>query len=149
VTPAERGDLAERLLPKAVHLACVVRGDGDVHDVDFHTRSLDRTELLALVVLLAAMVDPDQRIDDALGYVTWDETGRSAPAEVHGLRTLRGLASKVDGPKGLGAKRVLDSERMQLARELHLGQGYTVTEVAARIGASDITVKKWAERWAA
>ena len=150
MTPAERGDLAERLLPTAARLACVVHGDGDQHDVDHYTRRLDRAELLALVVLLAAMADPEQRIDDALGFVTWDEDGRPAPALAYGRRTIRGLARALEGPEALGADRILQSERRQLARELHLGQGFTVTEVAAMVGAGAPTVKKWAEAgWAA
>jgi hypothetical protein len=151
MTPAERGDLAERLLPTAAQLACVVHGEGDARDVDYHTRQLDRTELIALIVLLSAMVDPDRRVAAALDFVRWDEEGRPAPAQALGRRTLRGLASAVEGPQTLGAARVLESERIQLARELHLGQGYTITEVATKLGASATTVKKWAAEggWAA
>lgn len=149
MTPQERGDLAERLLPIAARIACVVNGDGDQHDIEHHTRQLDRVELLALIVLLGAMVDPEQTVDDALGFITWDEAGLPAPAQVNGRLKLRSLAADVKAPTTLGAERVLRSERMQLARELHLGQGYTVTEVARQMGVDPETVRNWSGRWAA
>jgi hypothetical protein len=148
MTPTDRGDLAERLLPAAAKLACIAHGDGDHHDITHHTQQLDRTELVALVTVLAAMVNPDQPVDDALGYVTWDEHGRPAPATSYGKLTVRQIAYDRRGPL-LGADRILQSERQQLARELHLGQGYTLTEVAARVGASFPTMQAWAARWAA
>jgi hypothetical protein len=149
VTPEEGGDLVERLLPIAARIACVVNGDGDRHDIDHHTKRLDRQELIALVVLLGAMVDPNARVDDALGFITWDEHGRPAPPKVHGRLTIRSLGYDVEGPTTLGAERVLRSEQVQLARELHLGQGFTITEVARQLGVGPKTVQKWAGEWAA
>jgi hypothetical protein len=149
MTPQERGDLAERLLPIAAKLACIAHGDGDHHDITHHTRKLNRDELIALAVILASMVNPDQTIDDALGHVTWDEHGRPAPATAYGPLTIRQTASHIRGPECLGAARILESERIQLARELHLGQGYTITEVGVRVGASHRTMQSWAEEWAA
>lgn len=142
-TPTERGDLAEQMLPVAALLSCIVHGDGDWHDIDWCTHQLDRTELVGLVVVLAAMVDPDQRIDDALGYITWDEQGRPAPALANGNKTIRGLASGVKSTAKLGADAMLESERRLLARRLYLHDGLTVTEVARAIGAAERTVKQW------
>lgn len=143
LTAAERGDLAERMLPVAAQLACIVHGDGDWHDIDHHTRQLDRAELLALIVDLAAMVDPDQRVDVALGHVVWDEYGRPAPGAAFSRSTVRGLAKDVDGPLTLGAARVLESERVLRARHLYMHDGLTVAEVARAVGAAERTVKAW------
>ncbi|TQF04796.1 hypothetical protein E6W39_24420 [Kitasatospora acidiphila] len=143
LTAAERGELAERLLPVAAKLACVVRGDGDHHDVAHHTEHLDRTELIALIVVLAGLVDPDQRVTDALSYLTWDEHGRPAPATKSGPTTIRNLAGRVGGPMELGADMVSTSERIQRARHLYLHDGLTVTEVARAIGAGPKTVARW------
>nr|BFD90680.1 hypothetical protein KitaXyl93_20400 [Kitasatospora sp. Xyl93] len=150
MTPEENGALVERLMPVAARIACVVNGDGDRHDIEHHTRRLDRQGLLAVIVILAAMVDPDASVEDALGFITWDEHGRPAPPVVTGPRLrIRSLAADVEPPAGLGAERVLLSERMQLAREIHLGQGYTMTETARQLGVDPDTVRKWSGRWAA
>jgi hypothetical protein len=150
VTPTERADLAERLLPVASKLACIVHGDGNQHDIAHHTRRLNREELIGLTVVLAAMVNPDERLEDALGYVTWDEHGRPAPAIVYGNTTIRSLSSHLIGPETLGAAPVLESERIQRAREIHLQQGYSYKETAAMVGCDPRTVQRWAsEGWAA
>jgi hypothetical protein len=150
VTPEEGGDRVEQLVPIAARIACVVNGDGDHHDVHHHTKGLGREDLLRLIVILGAMVDPDQAVDDALGFITWDEHGRPAPPVVCGPRLrIRGLASDVKAPTKLGAAAVIRSEQIQQARELHLGQGYTMTEVGTRMGVDPDTVRKWAAEWAA
>lgn len=143
MTPEERGDLAERLLPVAAKLACITHGDGDHHDIHHHTQRFDRTELLALVVLLAGLVDPDQLLADALGYITWDERGHAAPTPAYGRKTLRGLAKDVQGPESLGVDLIVKSERVLLARRLYLVDGLSLSAVARAVGVSDITVKQW------
>lgn len=149
-TATERGDLAQRLLPTASKLACIVHGDGDWRDIAFHTRRLDRDELLALTVVLAGLVDPEQRIDDALGYLSWDEYGAPAPALANGRKTIRGLSAQINGPETYGAAQILKSEQMMLAREIHVGQGLTATETAAIVGCDPDTIHKWAQKgWAA
>jgi hypothetical protein len=74
---AERGDLAERMVPHASHLAFLVRTEGrerigtwlDVHGItDPETR--------ALLVVLAAMVPVDLTEEQMLDWITWDEQGR-------------------------------------------------------------------------
>jgi hypothetical protein len=143
LTATERGELAERLLPVAAKLACIVHGDGDHHDVDHHTRAFDRTELLALVVVLAGLVNPDQSATDALSYVTWDAAGRPAAAVDAGRVTIRELTGKITGPMGLGADMVTTSERIRRAHHLFSHDDLTVTEVARAIGASPRLVEKW------
>lgn len=141
-TPTERGDLAERMLPLAAKLACIAHGDGDWRDVEHITAQLDRAELVALTVVLGGLVDPGQRIDDALGYITWDEQGRPAPALAHGRQTIRGLAKDLQGPI-FGIDAIRTSERVQRARRLYLHDQLTVAEVAREVHVNFETVKQW------
>lgn len=76
MTPQERGDLAERMLFKAARLAAVVQDEGGARDVRNLIGHLDRTELLALAVDLAGLVDLDRTVEATLHYLTWDEDGR-------------------------------------------------------------------------
>ncbi|MEU1284961.1 helix-turn-helix domain-containing protein [Kitasatospora sp. NPDC005856] len=150
MSPEEGGDRIEKLMPVAARIACVIHGDGDHHDITHHTKNLGRDDLLRLIVILGAMVDPGTPVDDALGFITWDEHGRPKPPIVTGPRLrIRSLAADVEPPADLGAERVLKSERVQLAREIHLGQGYTVTETARQLGIDPDTVRKWLRRVAA
>lgn len=141
-TPTDRGDLAERMLPVAARLACIVHGDGAHQDIAHVLDQLDRSELIAVIVDLAAMVNPDTRIDDALSHITYDEHGKPAPALANGKRTLRGLAKDLSGPL-LGIDMVLESERRLRARHLYLHDRLSVAAVAQEIGASTVTVDQW------
>jgi hypothetical protein len=143
LTATERGDLAEQLLPIAAKLACIAHGDGDHHDITHHTRNLNRDELVGLIAVLAGLVDPDQTISDALGYLTWDEHGRPDTPAKTGERTIRGLAAGIDGPMTLGAARIVESERVLWARRLYVHDGLSVSAVARAVGASEVTVRQW------
>jgi hypothetical protein len=143
LTATERGDLAERLLPLAARLACLVHGDGDHHDITHATRNLDRHELLALIVDLAALVDPNQRVSDALDFVTWNEHGKPAPPVPAGRLTIRQLASDHDGTPDMGYDMILDSERRNIARHLYLHDGLALATVARAVKARDVTVQRW------
>jgi len=72
-----RGDLAERMLPLAAELACMVR-DEDRETIgqflDGHGLAPD-LETRGLVVVLAAMVADSAPLGDLLAWVTWDEHG--------------------------------------------------------------------------
>ena len=78
MTPNERGDLAERLLPKALDLAGLVHGDGDTEDIARFLRDLPQDERDWLPVILAALVDVDRTEAEMLRWVTWDEYGQAA-----------------------------------------------------------------------
>jgi hypothetical protein len=71
-----RGDLAERLIPKAVELACLVHGDGDVRAVERFLSRLYPWERDGLLVILAGLMSMDRSLEEMLAYVTWDEHGR-------------------------------------------------------------------------
>jgi len=76
-----RGDLAERLIPKAADLACIVHGDGDVKAVERFLAALFPWERDGLLVILAGLMPVDVSEAGLLAWVTWDEMGR--PLEPH------------------------------------------------------------------
>lgn len=142
LTPEERGDLANRMLPVAARLACIAHGDGDVRDVAHALGPLDRVELVAVAVALAAMVDPDARLDDLLGHVTWDEHGMPADPTETGRLTLRSLMPyHTVTPSGTDA--LIEHEQRQIIRSLHLGQGMPAREISPRVGLHKRTVERW------
>lgn len=65
----QRGDLAEDMLPVAAHLAVLVHGDGGPEDVAEVLAGLDDTQKNALIVVLAGLVDPEQPVGKALGWL--------------------------------------------------------------------------------
>jgi hypothetical protein len=71
----QRGDLAEEMLPKAANLAVLVHGDGGPEDVAKVLEGLDDTQKNALIVILAGLVDPDQSMGKALGWLDFNEHG--------------------------------------------------------------------------
>lgn len=124
-TIESRGDLAERLLVTATHLACLVHGDGGPQDVADTLDALTADETRALVVVLAGLVDPETPIRDALGYLDWDEHGRPAdpPRQEGTLRDIADGAVVDAGPVEVDEEvvdRFLHGHRMTLTREEHL-----------------------------
>lgn len=75
LTAEQRGDLAEQLLPVAAHLAVLVHGDGGPEDVAEVLAVLDETQKDALIVVLAGLVDPEQPVGKALGWLDFNEHG--------------------------------------------------------------------------
>ncbi|MFE2911294.1 hypothetical protein [Kitasatospora indigofera] len=148
MTPAERGDLAERLLPYAARLACLVRGDGNERDIAQHIARLDRGERDALLVVLAALVDPDMPLAEALGHVTWDEHGRPAerPRLSGSVRSLT-LGGKEWPLVGWGATDMLRFERVTAAR-IWLAAGETHEDIGERLGVSGRTVARYLDELA-
>lgn len=69
LTAEQRGDLAERMLPVAAHLAALVHGDGGPEDVAQVLAGLDETQKNALIVVLAGLVDPEQPVGKALSWI--------------------------------------------------------------------------------
>lgn len=78
---AARGDLAEELVPEAVDLAMAVREESR-EEIAARVGGLSRHRLEALVVVLAAMVDPDRSVQDALGWLEERELVEEARAAV-------------------------------------------------------------------
>jgi hypothetical protein len=75
----DRDRLAQRVVPVAAELACIVHGDGDAGAVQEFLDRLSRPEERALLVVLAAMVPVDQPMDDLLGWVSWAPPSRKPP----------------------------------------------------------------------
>jgi hypothetical protein len=71
----QRGDLAEAMLPVAAHLAVLVHGDGGPEDVAEVIGGLDPAQKDALLVVLAGLVDPEQPVGKALGWLDFNEHG--------------------------------------------------------------------------
>ncbi|MER5350643.1 hypothetical protein ABT093_09960 [Kitasatospora sp. NPDC002551] len=142
LTPEERGDLAEAMLPYASRLACLTHGDGDAEDIQRTIARLDDTQRAALIVVLASMVDPDAALQDVLGHVTWDEHGRAAgiPLLPGAVRSLSYLRRWPETPGGAHA--VLEAEQRHEAWVL-VAAGATHTEAAVRIGVATRTVTRW------
>ncbi|MFE1321652.1 hypothetical protein [Kitasatospora phosalacinea] len=152
LTATERGDLAERLIPIAAALSCVVHGDGDRQAVAHILNQLDPTERDALIVVLAGLVDPEQSLGQALGYLTWDEHG--APAEPPTTaKTVRQAAALIYPPTEQPTRRTAEivedttllvirglsraeiASRLQISwgyvQQAHSREGVRVPEVAA------------------
>jgi hypothetical protein len=93
MSPEQRGDLAEQMLPVAAHLAVLVHGDGGPEDVAEALAGLDETQKNALIVVLAGLVDPEQPVGKALGWMGFDERGEMVvPASWSEPRSVRDLA---------------------------------------------------------
>jgi hypothetical protein len=86
-----RGDLAERVLPVAAQLACLVHDAGGRRDIHQVLARLADGEKDALITVLAGLVPTDTPLGSLLGYLTWDETGKRTDPTKTAI-TLRSLA---------------------------------------------------------
>lgn len=141
MTPTERGDLAERLLPIAATLACIARGDGDQRDIAHTLRRVAPDERDALIVVLAGLINPDTPLVEALGYMTWDETGRPAANSPDLSGTLRDIAAKQHVASGID--QLLAAEQKHAAYVLHYDRRLTYPEIGERLGVTPETVCRW------
>lgn len=147
MTPAEFGDLADRLVPTAAGLACIVHGDGTSHDIAHVLNRLDDQERIALIVVLAGLINPDATLDDTFAYLTWDEHGRALPtrakrpsrAEVP-PQTLRDIAVTPTVNSGLHGW-FRDEQRAE-ARMRYRG-GEHQDDIARDLGVNVRTVWSW------
>lgn len=82
MTPEELGDLATEMVPVASRLVGAVHDDkvSDVALILDEARIADPWRRNALLVVLAAMVDPDRRPRDLLAWVWWDDMRPMDPA---------------------------------------------------------------------
>jgi len=97
LTPEQRGDLAEQMLPVAAHLAVLVHGDGGRQDVAEVLAGLDDAQKNALLVVLAGLVDPEQPVGKALGWIDFDEYGAlTVPASWSEQGSVRDLVPQTE-----------------------------------------------------
>jgi hypothetical protein len=80
------------MLPVAAHLAVLVHGDGGPEDVREVLEGLDETQKNALIVVLAGLVDPEQRLGKALGWLDFNEHGDLTVPSWSEQRSVRDLA---------------------------------------------------------
>lgn len=92
LTLKERGDLAEQMLPVAANLAVLVHGDGGPDDIAEVLSGLDETQKNALIVVLAGLVDPEQPVGKALGWLDFNEHGALTVPSWSEERSVRDLA---------------------------------------------------------
>lgn len=142
MTVQERGDMAEALVPVAAHLVALVHGDGGPQDVQEQLAGLDAHEKDALLVVLAGLVDPDQSIGKALGWLEFTEDRDltvppwAVEARVRDLAGEPELEPLQDGVDPVAVQRYVngfgveasDAERLAAVRELAEG-GLSYTEI--------------------
>jgi hypothetical protein len=92
MTAEQRGDLAEAMLPVAANLAVLVHGDGGPEDVQDVLAGLTDVQRNALIVVLAGLVDPEQPVGKALGWLDYNEHGALTVPSWSEQRSVRDLA---------------------------------------------------------
>lgn len=144
MSPEQRGDLAERMLPVAANLAVLVHGDGGPEDVAAVLAGLSGAEKDALVVVLAGLVDPEQPVGRALGWLDFNEHGSlTVPASWSEDRTVRDLAPEDDAladedfvdqvavakfVKGFQVSELTDTEFLEAVKQC-VGAGMSLVDV--------------------
>jgi len=94
----QRGDLAEAMLPVAANLAAIVHGAGGPEDVGAALEGLSTQQKNALIVVLAGLVDPDQTVGQALGWLDFNEYGALTVPSWSEEASLRDLAEDDEEP---------------------------------------------------
>lgn len=150
----ERGDLAAALITDAAYLTMAVR-DRDPADIAQRLAGLTRHELEALAVVLAAMVDPDRSVHQALGWIDFDEHGRplEETPQKDGRR-IRNAAREPEhstaiGPDWAAAVRALEGEPIPLRKldrtlavEIATRRGWTKERTARVLGMTETAVDR-------
>lgn len=159
LTPEQRGDLAEQMLPVAAHLAVLVHGDGGPEDVRQVLDGLTEQQKDALIVVLAGLVDPDQPVGKSLGWLDHDEHGALTVPSWSEESPVRDLAPDVDEPldddfvdeaavikflKGFRVD-VTDAEFLAAVKEC-VAKEMTLADVDALRGWPKRTAEKWVNR---
>ena len=92
LTAEQRGDLAEDMLPVAAHLSVLVHGEGGPEDIQEVLEGLNTAQRNALIVVLAGLVDPEQPMGKALGWLDFTEDGALTVPHWGEDRPVRDLA---------------------------------------------------------
>lgn len=155
----QRDALAAEMLPVAAHLAVLVHGDGGPQDVAEVLAGLDDTRKNALIVVLAALVDPDQPVGKAL---TWTDVTRHGALPVPSWLEQRPVREHAPEPaaeadddyvdpvaverfvQGLPVK-VTDSEFLAAVQEC-VNRGISVSEVNRLHGWPPRFAENWVNR---
>jgi hypothetical protein len=153
MTAEQRGDFVEILMPVAAGLAMAVREEAPF-EIRARLHELDRHELEVVAVVLAAMVDPDQPLAEALGWVDFDEHGEALGVAQKSRRTVGSLArvrpvDRTHGVDRVAVERVLNGERFPLNQhertigvDLGIRRGMSYDDVADRLGMTREAVQR-------
>ncbi|MER6249434.1 hypothetical protein [Streptomyces griseorubiginosus] len=156
LTAEQRGDMAEALLPEAAGLVVDVH-EGSAEDIQTRLAGLSRHELEAMAVLLAALVDPERGIRDALAWVDFDENGnRLYPSDLtRSTKAVRDLAPalrrQTAGVDVVAVHRALavtgqgvalTAAERRLAVEVGYRRGMAKKVIADRLGMSEDAVDR-------
>lgn len=160
LSAAERGDMAEALLPEAAGLVVDVH-DGSPEDVRSRLAGFSRHELEGLAVVLAALVDPDRGVAEALAWVDFDERGepvarwersRSEKTVAGCVPAVRRQLAGVDlvavnRALSVGGRSVpLTQEERRLAVKVGMQRGLTRQQIAERLVMTPKSVDRAWER---
>lgn len=156
----QRGDMVEALLPEAAGLVVDVH-EGSADDIKTRLAGLTRHELEAVVVIVAALADPDVGIREALAWVNFDENGnRLYPSDLtRSQKAVRDLAPalrrQMSGVDVVAVNRALSGRdrgvalsqvERRMAIEVGLVRGMSYELVAARLAMEVEAVKRTWER---
>ncbi|WP_435606608.1 hypothetical protein [Streptomyces ardesiacus] len=161
MSPEQRGDLAERMLPEAANLAVLVHGDGGPEDVAAVLAGLTGAEKDALIVVLAGLVDPEQPVGRALGWLDFNEHGSlTVPASWSEDRKVRDLAPEDDTDldddfvdqvvvsnfvRGFRVSAISDAEFLESVKQC-VNRGLTLGDIDQLRGWERRTTENWVNR---
>lgn len=160
LTPEQCGDLAEQMLPTAAHLAVLVHGDGGPEDIAEVLAGLDDTAKNALIVVLAGLVDPEQSVGKALGWLDFNEHGSLTVPSWSEERSVRDLAPEPETDldddyvdqvavakfvKGFRVDSLTDAEFLEAVQQC-TARGLTLADVDQLRRWSVRTAENWVNR---
>lgn len=160
LTPKERGDLAEQMLPVAANLAVLVHGDGGPDDVAEVLAGLNETQKNALIVVLAGLVDPEQPVGKALGWLDFNEHGTLTVPSWSEQRSVRDLAPEPEAEpdedyvdevavrrfvQGFGLESLTDAEFLEGVKRC-VAAGMALSDVDDLRGWAPRTAENWVNR---
>lgn len=144
-----RGGLAERVMPAAAFLSCLAHGDGGDVDLLDTLRRLTAEELLALIVVQAALIDPDSPAPSLavlrqVGHLIDGSVGSPLLSDRKLAGTVRDMAKALTAHRhtNSGVHDLLYSEVKGRARDMY-ERGTTCKEIARVLGVEERSVFRW------
>ena len=132
----DRDRLAQRLVPVAAELACLVHGDGDAGTIQAFLDRLSVLQRHALLVVLAGMVPVDQPLEDLLGWISWNPPRRKPPEGANERRQEERARRMAELRGHLEAKVPLREAALLVGVKPSTARQYVAAIVAARKAAA-------------